>query len=67
MMSSPAAVMSSPAAVMSSSAAVMSSPAADVQHTETEAAEELWDISYPRRLEETDTERHLRSEYRYIR
>ena len=67
-MSSPAAVMSSPAAVMSSPAAVMSLPADDVQHTETEAAEASWDISYlQRQPEETDRERHLRSEYCYIR
>ena len=57
------------AAVMSSPAAVMSSPADDVPDTETEAAAEaLWDISYlQRQPEETDTERHLRSEYCYIR
>ena len=48
--------------------AVMSSPADDVPDTESEAAEASWDISYlQRQPEETDTERHLRSEYRYIR
>mgnify|MGYP001799078288 FL=1 len=52
------------------SADVMSSSAAaDVQHTETEAAEALWDISFLQRRQpgEADKELRLRSEYHHIR